>query len=429
MKPKPSAVAMLSLLGSLFLVGSAVPGASAQTQLVTAQPGYINLGMTTSIGVTAPSAGTYTVVVEAPSGAEAQSNFVFTAAGQSENSTFGSATAGFKSVVNQAGTYNVFVESAGQVVASTSFYATDRLNINLEMVQAGTCVYVQTTVRGVKFVPIFNVTYASNGAAIGNVSSKASVTFTNPDHTVGVASYQGGKWVGAVDPNWNFTSVGPWSPTANASDGLGNTGTFTYQGAPFVFMPATLTTYISLVDAKSGHAVTVLNGGESVSVQAQVTYPPWTPEPITGFAGPLNPSRGGAVTALVGYGFYNSTTETFGGGNNVGGLVAKVELTYSGNGGVWTGDFNVTSLPTLPPGTSYQVVVNAVDDASPPNTGAATITLLPATAQPTVTVTSTSTLSQTQGSSVPSWAYAAMGLLLLAGVGIGYVAKRSSSKS
>ncbi len=429
MKPKLSTAAILSLLASLFFVGSAVPAASAQTQLVTAQPGYINLGMTTSIAVTAPGAGTYAVVVEAPNRAEAQTNLVFTSAGQTQNSTFGIATAGFKSVVDQAGTYNVFVESAGQVVASTSFYATNKLNIDLEMVQAGTCVYVQTTVRGVKFVPIFNVTYASNGAVMENVSSKASVTFTNPDHTVGVASHQGGKWVGTVDPSWNFTSVGPWSPSANASDGLGNTGTFTYQGAPFVFMPATLTTYVSLLDAKSGQAVTTLRDGENVSIQAQVTYPPWTPEPILGFAGPLDTTRGGVVTALVGYGFYNSTTETFGGGSNAGGLIAKVELTYSGSGGVWTGAFNATSLPTLPAGTSYQVVVNAEDDANPPNTGAATVPLQPATAQPALTVTSTQTLSQTQASSVPSWAYAAMGLLLLAGVGIGYVAKRSSSKS
>ena len=39
MKPKLSTAAILSLLASLFFVGSAVPAASAQTQLVTAQPG------------------------------------------------------------------------------------------------------------------------------------------------------------------------------------------------------------------------------------------------------------------------------------------------------------------------------------------------------------------------------------------------------
>jgi len=427
MKPKPSAAAVLSLLSFFFFVGSALQTASAQTQLVTAQPGYINLGMTTSITVTAPGAGAFAVVVESPSGAEAQTDMVFSAAGQTQNSTYGDAAAGFKAVVDQVGTYNVFVESAGQAVASTSFYATNRLEINMDVVQAGTCVFVQTTVRGVKFVPIFNVTYASNGAPMENASSKASVTFTNPDHTVGVASYQSGRWVGAVDPNWNFTSVGPWSPSANASDGLGNTGTFAYQGAPFVFMPATLTTYVSLLDAKSGQAVTALSVGEGVTIQAQVTYPPWTPEPTSGFAGQLDSARGGDVIALVGYGFYNSTTGTFGGGSNQGGLIAKVELTYTGNGGIWTGTFDATSLPTLPAGTPYQVVVNAADDANPPNTGTATIPVLPATSSPTVTVTSTQTLAQ--ANPLPSWAYAAMALLLLAGVGVGYVAKRSSSKS
>jgi hypothetical protein len=429
MKPKLSAAAVLSLLAFCFVAGSAVPAASAQTQLVTAQPGYINLGMTTSIAVTAPAPGAYTVVVEAPNGSVAQTSYVFPAEGQTQNYTYGNAAAGFKAAVDQAGTYNVFVESAGQAVASTSFYATNKLDISMDVVQAGTCTYIQTTDRGVKFVPIFNVTYASDGAPMRNVSSKASVTFTNPDNTVGVASFQGGaKWVGTVDPNWNFTDVGPWSPSANASDGLGNSGTFKYQGEPFIFMPATLTTYVNLLD-KSGQPVTALSDGEGITIQAQVTYPPWTPEPIPGFAGPLDPARGGQVTALVGYGLYNSTTDTFGGGNSQGGLIAKVELTYTGNGGIWTGSFNATSVPTLPAGGSYQVVVNALDDASPPNTGSATLPILPATSSSTATVTSTETLAQVQANSVPSWAYAAMALLLLAGVGLGYAAKRSSSKS
>src|ERR1017187_2185127 len=134
------AAAMLPLLAALLLLTSAVPAASAQTQLVTAQPGYINLGMTTSIAVVAPNAGTYAVVVEEPNGTHVQTNYVFTAAGQTQNVTFGNSTVGFKATVNQVGTYNVFVESNGQALGSTSFYATNKLVINLQMVQAGTCI-------------------------------------------------------------------------------------------------------------------------------------------------------------------------------------------------------------------------------------------------------------------------------------------------
>jgi hypothetical protein len=423
-----SAAATLPLLASLILFASAAPAASAQTQLVTAQPGYINLGMTTSIAVTAPSAGTYAVVVEAPGGGEVQANYVFTAAGQTQNETFGNSTTGFKAAVDQAGTYNVFVESNGQALSSTSFYATNKLVINLEMVQAGTCVYVQQTVRGVKFIPKFVVTYASNGALMTDASPKAGVTFTNPDHTIGVAQYTNGAWAGTVDPNWNFTYVGNWSPSANATDGFGNTGNFTYLGSPFVFMPATLSTAVQLVNPQSGQVVTGLYNGESVNIQATVTYPPWTPEPIPGFAGPLNSTRGGVVVAVIGYGFYNSTTGAVGSSTNPVTAIDRVQLTYSGSKGLWMGSFNATALPTLPVGTAYEVVVNAMDSASPPNMGSQTIPLPNTTTQGATTTTTTTQTVVQAASSVPSWAYAAMGLLLLVGAVIGYVAKRSPSR-
>ena len=61
----------LPLIGMVAFLFAAIPNASAATQYVTATPGYVNLGMTTSITVTSPSAGTFTVVVAKPDGSQA----------------------------------------------------------------------------------------------------------------------------------------------------------------------------------------------------------------------------------------------------------------------------------------------------------------------------------------------------------------------
>ena len=126
---------MLALMAPLTTV-------SAQTQIVTASPGYINLGMTTTITVTAPAAGAYTIVVQKPSGVESSLPFTSTAAGQVETTVFGNATSGLGAVVDQVGTYNVFVTQGGQTVSSTSFYATNKLVVSMDMVNGGACTYI-----------------------------------------------------------------------------------------------------------------------------------------------------------------------------------------------------------------------------------------------------------------------------------------------
>jgi hypothetical protein len=425
-------------LGAIFIVllSSSSSPVSAATQVVTATPGYINLGMTTSIAVIAPAPGTYTVVVQKPSGASVQLALTFTSAGQSQNATFGSAASGFQAVVDQVGTYNVQVLQGAQVVSSTSFYSTNKLVINMDMVTGGTCAFVSGVTRGAKMFPRIYVTFASNGALVTNNTKGVSVTFTNPDKTMTNAAWHGPNFfIGDVLPNWNATYVGAWNPTVTAGDAAGNTGTFQYQGIPFVISPAQLSTNVQLLDAKTGQAVTGLYNGQSLGILATVTYPA-SAEPVTGFVAPLDSStRGGSVTALVGWGFYNATSRSFG-GKNPGGLIANVPMTYAGSNGVWTGKFNATSLPALQPGTNYEVIVSSTDKASPPNAGSATLNLSPATVQ-TATATATavstaisttiSTTTQTVTQSVetiPTWAYAAMALLLVVGLAIGYVAKR-----
>lgn len=432
---------LLLALSTLVLFFAAVAPAGAQTQLVTATPGYINLGMTTAIAVTAPAAGTYNVVVVKPNGATSSLPFTFTAAGQIQNATFGSSTTGFTAAVNLVGTYNVFLEQGTTVLGSTSFYATNKLLISIEMVTGGTCDYVSGITRGEKMFPHTYVTYASNGATWNNNSAGWSVSVLTPDGKVTAATwdpYSVAFEVGVL-PNWNYTYVGNWSPIINASDSAGNVGVFKYSGSPFSITPAQLSTAIQLTDAKTNQTVTSLYSGEAVNIRATVTYPT-NAEPVTGFVGPLDSAtRGGIVTAMVGYGYFNATTKAFGGSaKNPGTLLQAVSMTYTGANGTWTGQYTATSLPTLPAGQTFQVVVTSSDKASPPNTGLGSLSVAPSLA-PSVSTTSTSsappvTTTSTVTSSlvttisqvtqaIPTVAYAGMVVLLALGLVIGLVVR------
>jgi hypothetical protein len=427
----------LLLSAIVLLITPVILPVRAQSQIVTANPGYVNLGMTTSIAVTAPASGSYTVVVQKPSGPSTQLTYSFTSAGQMQNATFGSSSAGFQSLINQVGTYNVFVEQGTQVLGSTSFYATNKIVVSMDMVNGGTCVYIPGATRGTKMFPRFYLNYASNGQALTNATQGIKVTFTLPDKTVATAAWDAGAklFVGKLYPNWNYTFVGPWSPTATISDAFGNTASYQYTGTPFTITPVQLSTSIQLVDANTNQTVTSLYSGETVSVRATIAYPT-NAEPVSGFIGPLDSSvRGGTVKALVGYGYYNATAGTFGGSaKNPGTLLGTVAMTYSGANGVWTGQYTAPTLPTLPAGTLFQVVVTSSDSASPPNTGLGSLSVGPSiapqssttttsTGRPiatTFTTTSTTTVSQIV-QSIPTAVYAGMIILLVMGLIIGLV--------
>jgi hypothetical protein len=400
----------------------AAPLTFAQTQYVTATPGYINLGMTTTIVVSAPGAGTYTAVVEKPSGTEANFNFTFTSAGQTLNATYGNSTGGFGAVVDQTGTYNVFLEQGGNVVSSTAFYATDKLVITMDMVTGGTCALIQGVDRGGKLIPRFYVQFASSGAYMTNDTAGASIEFTLPSGGVAAASWDpfARLFDAVVDPNWNYTDVGTWSPKVNASDAAGNFGTFQYTGSPYVISPAQLTTATQVVDTATGQVVTTLSDGVGVTIQANITYPS-NAETVPGFVGPLDSTRGGVVTAEVGWGFYNATSGTFG-GSTPGGLIETVSMTYTGSNGTWTGQFESNDLPALSPGTTYLVVVASHDNASPANTGFGTEVLSSVPSSAAVQTTSTQTVTESV-QSIPSEVYAGLVILLILGVIIGYIVK------
>ncbi len=439
----------LALLVATLLtsVAACIPAASAQTQYVVASPGYINLGMTTSINATGPAPGTYTVVVENPGGSKASLDYTFSSAGAVLSATYGNSSLGFDSLVNQVGIYNVFLEQGSTLVSSTSFYATNHLVVTMDMVVAGTCVFVQGITRGQQLIPRFYAHYASNGAPLTNSIKGASINFTTPSGQVETTSWDSfaSLFDNAVSPNWNYTFLGAWSPDVNASDAYGNVGTFKYSGSPFNILPAQLATNIILVDTSTGHNLTSLTNGEGMTIMATITYPT-NAEPTSGFVGPLSPARGGSVTAQVGWGYYNMTSGTFGGGKTQGGLIGTVLMSYSGHNGTWTGQFESASLQTLPAGATYEVAISSKDSASPVNTGFAIAQLAPKATVPPVTQTqtvtqvssSTSTVISTATTfstlissttqtvvstvqSIPTVVYAALAILLILGLLIGYV--------
>jgi len=396
---------------------------SAQTQYVEATPGYINLGMGTSIIVTAPAAGSYSVVVQQPNGTKSSLSFAPTSAGQVLNATYGNSTIGFKAVVNQVGTYNVYLEQGGQVVSATSFYATNQLLVSFQMVVGGTCDYVSGVTRGSKMFPHIFVTYASNGSPMTNTVQGASVNVLTPNGQVTVAGwdpYAKAFEIGVL-PNWNYTFVGPWSPAINASDAAGNAGILKYTGSPFVISPVDLSTRIVVVNGTSGPVVSSLENGQTVTIKSTITYPT-NAEPVVGFVGPLNSTRGGSVSAQVGWGYYNVTSGTFG-GKMPGGLLGDVPMTYTGANGTWAGQFVSSSLPKLPPGATYVVVVTSKDSASPANTGFGMEILSPASSSVTIiSTTATATATQTV-QTIPDVVYAALAILLIIGVLVGYIVR------
>lgn len=240
-------------------------------------------------------------------------------------------------MVSQVGTYNVFLEQSGTVVSATSFYATNKLNVVMDMVTGGTCAYIAGETRGAKLIPRFHITYASTGGPVTNTDQGISVSFMAPGNVKTTASWDAGSAVfdAAVSPTWNYTFVGSWTPTAVVNDTAGNTASFTYSGSPYVISPATLSTAIQLVDSKTNQTVTSIANGENVTIYATIAYPT-NAEPVSGFVAPLDAAtRGGVVTGIVGYGTYNATSKSFNEKNS--GQIASVALTYTGKNGIWTG--------------------------------------------------------------------------------------------
>jgi len=262
----------LAILSVSAILGAIVPAASAQPGIVTASPGYINLGMTTSIAVTGPSAGSYTVIIEAPNGVQQSVVYVVPSAGQTTTMVYGNASSGWQAVVNQLGTYNVLVyqgvSPSGAPLSSTTFYTTNQIFVTTDFIAAGYCDFVTSGTRGQELLFQIHAVYASTGQPIALTSAAAAldkVSFTLPDGTPEAASFHAAStaawpvpWFQAhVWGTWNVPWVGNYAPVVTVSDPNGNTGSLNTKtiGYVFLYSPATLQTSVTLTDTSSGKPV------------------------------------------------------------------------------------------------------------------------------------------------------------------------------
>src|SRR3990172_9483255 len=126
------------LVFALILPGALlIPPVAAQVSgSVAAQPAFTNLGLTTSIVVNAPAAGEYTVTITKPDGkSQSQLGYSFTQHGDAKQ-LYGNGTLGFAAIIDQIGTYRVSLQSQGRQIAESTFFATDKLILELTVANA-----------------------------------------------------------------------------------------------------------------------------------------------------------------------------------------------------------------------------------------------------------------------------------------------------
>ena len=351
-----------------------------------AVPSYVNLNMTTSIEVeigTSYGAGldNYRATVTAPDGTAAVAWYNFTALGVLAV-VYGDAGAGFATIVDQVGLYDLrldyFDGATYSAAAHAQLQATDRLVVVTEAATASNeytdvhnCPIAQEFQRGGEIIARAYVTYASTGgfvngtatpSARGNITGTLfgltkTLTWQNVYHF----------WRSAWFPTWNQT-LGVFQFSVSASDGRGNSGTA--MSPPFgltawKIVPAVLKVVATIQNQTSAPTV-VFEPGDTVRVNARVTYEGHNAH-NRAFPGPMNETRGGQATAVLGYGPFNVTSGQFEQ------TLATLTMTLDSATQNWTATYTVPD--PAPVRTDLQVVILASDGANPPNTGRAFSTM------------------------------------------------------
>ncbi len=386
-RTKPGMVAVLILLavilaGTPFLARPVMAGTLNPNVVgFGASPSYINLAMTTTVTVEIGSSygaglDDYRATVTAPGGGTATAWYNFTAIG-SLAVVYGDATSGFNAPVGLVGTYELRLEyfngTAFSLAAIAEFSATDQLLVITEAATASNeftdvhnCPVAQEFQRGGEVIARAYVRYASTGEIVNGTSvpsARGNITGTLFGLTKTLTwqnVYQ--FWRAAFFPTWN-QSTGVIVFTADASDGRGNTGTgssFPIGLTAWKIIPAILKVVPRVLN-ESGAAAVVYEPGDTVRIEARVTYESHKAHNAA-FPGPLNATRGGLVTAVLGHGAFDATSGQFAT------TVATLTLVHNAATENWSAEYIVKD--TDPLRADLQVYISASDGAgSPPNTG------------------------------------------------------------
>lgn len=379
----------VGLAGTPYLARPVTAGAlDPHVVAFGASPSYINLAMTTTVAVEIGSSygaglDNYLATVFAPGGGTATAWYNFTAVG-SLSVIYGDATSGFNASVGLVGTYELQLEyfngTAFSLAAVAQFSATDQLLVVTEAATASNeytdvhnCPIAQEFQRGGEVIARAYVRYASTGEIVNGTrvpSARGNITGTLFGLTKTLTwqnVYQ--FWRAAFFPTWN-QSTGVIVFTADASDGRGNRGSgssFPTGLTAWKIIPAVLKVVPRVLNESGAEAV-VFEPGDTVRIEARVTYESHNAH-NRAFPGPLNATRGGLVTAVLGYGAFNATSGLFAT------TVATLTLAHNASTEYWSAEYVVKD--TDPLRADLQVYISASDGAGPPpNTGKAFTTML-----------------------------------------------------
>ncbi len=443
---RAAAIAVLAL--AVVAAMPTLPGAAAEVVdshvlRFEAMPAYVNLNMTTSIQVeigTSYGAGldNYLATATKPGGATASAWFNFTATG-TVSRTYGRAGQDFAAIVDAAGTYNLrldhFDGTSFVPAAYALLLATDQLTVTTEAALASneytdahSCPVAQEFQRGSEIIARAFVRYASNGALLNSTlvpSSKGNVTGTLWGVTKNLG-YDGkvgrGFWKAAFFIDWDET-VGTFVFNVVAGDGRGNHGT---GASPSVgidawrLVPAILKV-VPRVENATGKDAVVFHAGDTIKIEARVTYEGHN-QHNKAFPGPLNATRGGSVSAVLGYGTYNASSHQFAT------TLVALTLTHDAITENWTATYVVQASD--PRRGDLSAVVFATDGATnPPNTGTSFTTEFAIVAPPSTTPPPTTKPSSTGFDPLLAGLLAVVTLVAGAGVGIALGRRRKGPSS